>query len=358
MRIEVSATNLDLSPVLRNYAEARVWVALRRLARRPSWVGVRLIGGADEARPPRVACRVDAWLRGVGLVTVRHVDTNPYMGIDSAAVRLRQVITRRLRHAGLVAPSPAAPLLQHSRTVSASSRATTPPRLAVVIKPSGGRSRLSLRPWLRARYGIEETHGTTLSQDAWRQLASGESEEVDPTLRDRLALSLLCRPELVVVAGTGGPARPADQPPTSRAEVERIVGRVRALRLPTEVVGVWTAERWDAASCLVESEEVGQATAAGNTAAGDCANRRLSVFSEDVPAQLAELIWEDDGGRIKREPETAAAGTRRRHTGTQRTAGSDHSLAPHGRFSSGSWRRDGRRRRAERDATGLAVHGR
>jgi hypothetical protein len=86
VRIEVSTSNLELSPVLRRYAEGRVWLALQRLARRPSWVGVRIVGRPEDDRPTRVVAQVDAWLRGVGLVTVLHVDTNPWSGIDSAAV--------------------------------------------------------------------------------------------------------------------------------------------------------------------------------------------------------------------------------------------------------------------------------
>jgi hypothetical protein len=353
MRIQVSAANLDLSPVLRNYVEARVWVALRRLPRRPSWVGVRLIGDAGKTRrPPRVTCHVDVWLRGVGIVSVRHVDTNAYRGIDCAAVRLRQAITRRLRHAGLLAASPAARRRRHSRTISATSRTTAPPCLAVVIKPSGGRSRLGLRPWLRARYGIEEIQSITLSRDAWRQLASDESEEVAPTLTDRLALSLLCMPELVVVSGTGGRARSGDQLRISRAEVERVVRRIRSLRLSAEVVGVWTAERWDAAASLVESEEVGQAPAPGNAAAGNRADPCLPVFSGDVLQRLAERIWEDDGGRIESEPGAAGSMTHRRRGEVLRGAYSDRPTAPQGRFSSRRWSRNGSRRRARRDAWG------
>src|SRR5688500_6359583 len=99
MRVEVFSTDFDVSPVTRAYAESRVWLAVRRITRRVSWVGVRLIGRPGKAGATRVVCQIDVWLRGAGLVTVRHTDTNAYVGIECAGVRLKQAIARKLRRA-------------------------------------------------------------------------------------------------------------------------------------------------------------------------------------------------------------------------------------------------------------------
>jgi hypothetical protein len=99
MRVDVFANDFNLSAALRRYASARVWLAVHRFAPRLSWVGVRLIGDPGENGRPRVTCQIDVWLKGAGVVTVRHTDTNAYVGVDCAAVRLRQALASRLRHA-------------------------------------------------------------------------------------------------------------------------------------------------------------------------------------------------------------------------------------------------------------------
>ena len=309
MRVEVSATNVDLTPVLRSHAEARACLALRRADRRASWVGVRLAGTAGE--PRRVVCHIDAWLRGTGLVTVRHTDTNPYVGIDCAAELLRHAVARRLRKAGVRPQPPAAlPAAQPRPAGAQASPDAAQPRLAIVVRHSGSRSRLSLRPWLRARYGIDEVQSITLSRGAWSDLAYDELGEVDAGLRDRLALALLGKPDLIVVLGHQSPRDSGAGRPTSREEVERVVERVRSLRVSTEVLGVWTNEDWDAASCLVESEELGLRRYPKGDAGSDEAIACFSVFRGDVPQWLAERVWEDDGGRVGHERQRPAA---RRH---------------------------------------------
>lgn len=201
MRIEVSARNVDLVPVLRHYAEARAWVALQRVARRPTWVGVRLTGDAGSDTAGRTTSQFDAWLRGVGLVTARYSDTNPYLAIDCAAVLLGQAVARRLRKAG-IRPSPEVVRAAPGRFADYLQAGTeTPPRLAVLVRPSGARSRVSIRPWLRARYGIDEVQTITLSRGAWGELASGGAASAENALRARLALAVLGRPEVIVVLG-------------------------------------------------------------------------------------------------------------------------------------------------------------
>jgi hypothetical protein len=217
-------------------------------------------------------------------LTVRHSDTNAYVGVDCAGVRLRQAIARKLRSGG-----------EEWRTRQASTSEpdgrAKQPRLAVVVSPAGRRPRLGLGPWLRTRYGIEQLQMISVSGVEWVGLAS-DSEGAYPVdrLRHRLALSLLGRPELIVVAGHP----PLDDVwqawPRSRWDVERIVERIRSWDLPVEVIGMWVNERWDADECLVESEAV-ETHARGDVAV-------LSGRGE-CPQWLAERVWEDEGGRLK-----------------------------------------------------------
>jgi ribosome-associated translation inhibitor RaiA len=81
---------------LRMYAESRVGLAVHRAADRLSFVGVRL-----EAHPPdfEVACQLEAWMRGIGVVTASHADADSYIAIDRAAAMLEQAVLRKLRDA-------------------------------------------------------------------------------------------------------------------------------------------------------------------------------------------------------------------------------------------------------------------
>jgi ribosome-associated translation inhibitor RaiA len=99
MRVEVFANGLQVSEALRTYAESRVWLAVQRASDRLSWVGVRLMREGNHAVDGRTICQLDVWLRGIGLVTVRHADINAYVGIDCAAARLEQAVIRKLREA-------------------------------------------------------------------------------------------------------------------------------------------------------------------------------------------------------------------------------------------------------------------
>jgi hypothetical protein len=101
MRLDVFSNDFDVSLELRRYAEARVWPAADHVGGR--WVGIRFIGLNGDDGSPRVACQVDVWLRRLGLVTVRHTDTNPFVAVDCAAIRLRQAIARKI---AMSAPTP------------------------------------------------------------------------------------------------------------------------------------------------------------------------------------------------------------------------------------------------------------
>ena len=136
MRIEIAGDNVEVRDVLRTYAKSRVWLAVRRVASNLSWVAVRFLREEDRG-DERIACQLDAWVRGSGLVTVSHFDVNAYASVDCAAVRLEQAVIRKLREAGQVltrqpASGPTAPHQQRLQQ-----------RYAVVVVPKDAPHRLS-----------------------------------------------------------------------------------------------------------------------------------------------------------------------------------------------------------------------
>ena len=256
MNVKFIANHFEIPDVLRAYAGSRVRLAVRRAAERVSWVAVRFLRETERSADPRVACQLDVWLRGIGLLTVRHVDVNPYVAVDCAAVRMEQALVRKLRQRGIYAGSGRRARRTVARRVGDGGR-----RYAVVLVPRDVRPRLSLVPWLRARYGIEQVQTISLSWREWDALVAGDVHA--PHLRrfkDRLALAQLCHPEAIIVAG-GAAQRPAcddahDERPQARHEVEDVVCHIRGLGLPVDVIGVWVNEHWTADDCLIESEEL------------------------------------------------------------------------------------------------------
>jgi hypothetical protein len=97
MRIQVFPRRFSDSPRVRAYAESRVWLSLRRAARHVSWVGLRLRRGAIDGQGPGFECQADAWLRGAGLVSVRHTGPTVRKTLDEAAVRLGIAVESRVR---------------------------------------------------------------------------------------------------------------------------------------------------------------------------------------------------------------------------------------------------------------------
>ena len=97
MRFEIVADGMSVPMELRMYAESRVGMALHRAADRLSFVGVRL--GREGAVDSEVLCQIEAWVRGVGVVTARHADVDSYVAIDRAAALLEQAVLRKPREA-------------------------------------------------------------------------------------------------------------------------------------------------------------------------------------------------------------------------------------------------------------------
>src|SRR3954469_424843 len=250
MHVKVSGHGFEATDVLRTYAEWRVWLAVQRASRELSWVGVRLMSEDDQAVDGRVVCQLDVWLRGIGLVTVRHVDVNPHVGIDCAAVRLEQAVVRELREARRHSASPP------DRTITKRPDAPAPTRSAVVIMPADAAPQLSLSPWLKRRYGFEQVQTISLARPEWNALVAGDVDLPQlQRLKDRLPLAQLGQPE-AILALAGASQSSSDERPHARPDVEQAVMTLRSFGLPIKVIGVWVNEHWDTEECLIESEEL------------------------------------------------------------------------------------------------------
>jgi hypothetical protein len=214
------------------------------------------MSGHDRAVDSRVICQLDVWLRGIGLVTVRHVEDNAYLAIDCAAVRIEQAVVRKLREAGRYGA------VGNNGAVSTPPGHAAPSRYAVLIVPFDAWPRLSPIPWLRTRYGIGQVQTISLSRLEWDALGRGDLGSPHLTrLKDRLALAQLSLPDAVVVAGGAAPHASWEQRPQARVELERALDGVRSLGLPVEVIGLWVNEHWTPDDCLIESEELPPPTA-------------------------------------------------------------------------------------------------
>jgi hypothetical protein len=99
MRFDMSADGHTPPMELRLCAEARVGLAAHRAADRLSFVGVRLRRGDAHAPDSPVQCQLEAWMRGLGVVTAKHADPDSYVAIDRAAALLEQAVLRKLREA-------------------------------------------------------------------------------------------------------------------------------------------------------------------------------------------------------------------------------------------------------------------
>jgi hypothetical protein len=117
-------------------------------------------------------------------------------------------------------------------------------RFAIVITHTGARKDLLEMDWLEKDYQVDESDWIVLSKEGWRALASGEAP-VWQTLQRRLLIgTYISQPELIAVIGHPiGDRR--DGPPEQdrgRADVGRIVRRVRSLLLSPVAMGFWADE--------------------------------------------------------------------------------------------------------------------
>src|SRR5690606_15580096 len=108
-----------------------------------------------------------------------------------------------------------------------------PPRLAVVITPTGSWSRDGLRRWLKDRHGVQSLQTITIDAVEWDGLASHRVRTIAAErVKSRLALACLGRPALVVVLGHEGRLTMRQVGARSRSELRRIISRLRTWSLP------------------------------------------------------------------------------------------------------------------------------
>lgn len=168
-----------------------------------------------------------------------------------------------------------------------------PPRLAVVITPSGSWSRDGLRRWLKDRYCVPSLQTITIDAVEWNGLASQHVCRVAADrVRSRLALACLGRPALVVVLGYQGRSNMRQLRPPTRRELRQIVRRMRGWSIPVPVIGVWSSGRHRS-----------------RTAPRLCGED--DETASDLPFyRHAESVWENEGGRPTLfDPDSLAAGS-------------------------------------------------
>jgi ribosome-associated translation inhibitor RaiA len=96
MRIDTNAINIALTPEQREYARTRLWIATRVAAGRVAWAGMWLTAPESAEQGTMIECRITAWLRGTGPVSVSQSAADTLAAIDLAAPRLEHAIRRHL----------------------------------------------------------------------------------------------------------------------------------------------------------------------------------------------------------------------------------------------------------------------
>jgi hypothetical protein len=139
-------------------------------------------------------------------------------------VRLEQAVVRKLRESPDSQPIP-----RRQETDFTRDNGSAQPDLAVVMRPSHTRSRISIVPWIRRRYGIEQVQQIALSWLEWDALVTGEMDS--PHLRrvkERLTLAQFSQAESIVVIGEMSNV-PSDQERMhARHQLERVVRNMRS----------------------------------------------------------------------------------------------------------------------------------
>jgi hypothetical protein len=272
MQVQVFTNGFEMDRDLKAYAETRAWRALQRFTGRVSWVGMQLTDGrgkdptqADAGTGASVVCQIDVWLRGLGLVTLKHTDADAYVAVDRAVVRLQQAVARRIRESGSFMPAPSS-RIGESR-ISRQDTPDLPPnedaKLAVVLTPVGKPAGGDLKPWLQRRYGIEQVRSLTISDAEWDELAGNVPESGKSThISGRLALARLSKPALFVVAGHQLPSGRRNRRPRWRHDVAAVVRRIRSWGVANDVVGVWMSDVSGPEECFVAADDAQSAALA------------------------------------------------------------------------------------------------
>lgn len=103
MRIDLHSINVALPDDLQRHAETRLWQVAGPWRDRVVWTGMWLTEHPDLPIPgaptgTHLTCRVDAWVRGIGIITVRHEARAIAPAIDVATALLERAIAREMRH--------------------------------------------------------------------------------------------------------------------------------------------------------------------------------------------------------------------------------------------------------------------
>ena len=246
MRLDVHVINVQPTAALKEYTQSRLWLGLQEHTRRILCAGVWLTerAGGLEEDGPRFVCRIDVWLRRIGHVTVRHIETNPFVAVDLAVARMRHNVARGVQRARRAAALTGAAdelsdgngraWVERSRV-----RGRATPRLAVVVERRGPSSASSAAAWLRDNFDVEQLGRLTVSDPVWEAAADADHELLE-SLRDRLALSLLGRPMLVVILGSAaGRSAAAVDSVREQARVRALARVIGECTLPVDVIGLW-----------------------------------------------------------------------------------------------------------------------
>jgi ribosome-associated translation inhibitor RaiA len=143
MRIDANAINIALSPEQREYARTRLWSATRVAAGPVAWAGLWLTAPEVAGEGPGIECRITAWLRGTGPLSVSQTARDPIVAIDLAASRLEHALRRR-------------PFKSHPRLRA---RRTHPPRTRAL------RGRATTAPPVTRARAVANPLNRTRSQD-------------------------------------------------------------------------------------------------------------------------------------------------------------------------------------------------
>jgi hypothetical protein len=285
MRLDVHVVDVQPTATLKEYTQRRLWLGLQENAHRILCAGLWLseCAGGQQEDGPRFVCRIDVWLRRIGHVTVRHVESNPFVAVELAVARMRHKVSGRVRRAlRATARAGAAHELQdggeRARAVRARRQGRATPRFAVVVERRGPSAASSAAQWLSRNIGVEQLARLTVSNSVWAAAADGDHDRLE-SLRGRLSLSLLGRPMLLVILGSAaGRSAEAVDPVCEQARIRALVDVIREWALPVEVMGLWI-DRDGEPEHLVEPHEVPT-------------DREL-----DERLAVARRAWKDDDAR-------------------------------------------------------------
>lgn len=123
-------------------------------------------------------------------------------------------------------------------------------RLALVVTHADAHKNLPNISLLEVGFGVDTTDWIILSLEGWQAVAGGYPGISDAFDRKLLISFHAIHPDLIAVVGHAGGRHGAGLGETAKLEVCRIVRRVRALILPSRVLGFWTGQQRRLLDCV------------------------------------------------------------------------------------------------------------